>query len=138
MYKIASETAQAARDRLKIADLARAGLPEIQTAQDKHRNLKRRAQQLDEQIKHIRDTRPANGKRLLKELGAIKKDVMDEICSIKPRAQKLRNVAEHFVFVARERLSPPVFEIWFREAEKSAAKEIADRKVAPRKTEAAA
>lgn len=104
MYKIASERAQAGRDRLKLADLADKGLPEIQTPEQKLRNLQRAHQGLQAEVGRIKEARPPGWKMRAAEIGHRMQELQAEIAAQKPKAKKPRGIEGHFMDIARERL----------------------------------
>jgi hypothetical protein len=121
MYKGAAQNAQHARDRLKLSALATKGLPEVQTLEDRHRNVQRRLTQLHAQIKALLDGQPwgwqARKRELASELQALNEESRQLKALLKGKRCSPANFERHFVDVAKERLSRPEFAIWCREAQ---------------------
>lgn len=119
MYKGSSENAQRRRDRFDLSQLASKGLPEVQSDDEKLRNVQRRLTQLDTAIKALIDRRPPGWQERRRALGLEKIALATECCELKRKLKSASppSVKDRFIDVARERLTKPEFDIWLREAQ---------------------
>ena len=113
MYKVAQQRHQTAKDRGRPVDWVNG--TEIQSDEDRRRNLVRVVQSIDRQLEGVLD------KKKRKELGRRKNELTQEISAIRPK-RKAPNAAQHFIDAAREVLPRATFQlVMSRAAERSRA-----------------
>lgn len=127
MYKIASEKAQRGRDRIRVADISHAELPEIISTGDRLRNLDRAIQAIENEISDAKSCKKP--KEEIKRLGLRKFDIQCQIKALKAtQSPKVPSLPEFFIVVAEERLPADVFAELKTEAQRRCHAEYANAK----------
>jgi hypothetical protein len=109
-YKTVSDLSQRRARQLWLADLQGAAWEEL-PPDEQRANLVKAKQSVSERIKQL-----PRGSAERRELGLLQHDLDERISAIRPKIKGIRGTAEHFVDVAKERLTPFQFNAFMREA----------------------
>ena len=115
MYKGVSGNAQRGRDKITLGDIAAAGLPEVQTDEQKRSNLVRVLKSIDQQLSSCADLRER------RKLGARKHALQQEINAIRPK-RRCKAANDFFIDAARDLLPKATFQLILHEAAQRALK----------------
>lgn len=114
MYKTATDLAQRRSRQLWLADLQGKAF-EAQSPQDQRASLVKAKNHVEEQLVQLPKNSDAR-----RELGLLIHDMDERIRALRPALKAPMTATQHFVDVARERLTPFLFRVFMQEASRRA------------------